>query len=46
MPEAGLKLVVDQARDAMKIERAVASSEVADSTLLREAQKEMGIKAR
>jgi ABC-type nitrate/sulfonate/bicarbonate transport system substrate-binding protein len=46
MPEAGLKLVVDQARDAMKIERAVANSEVADFRLLREAQKELGIIAR
>src|SRR4030095_1895913 len=46
MPEAGLKLVIDQGREAMKIDRSVASSEVADLTILREVQKEMGIKPR
>lgn len=44
IPEAGLKLVMDQGREAMKIERAVAGSEVADTSLLREVYKEMGIK--
>ncbi len=44
IPEAGLKLVIDQGREAMKIERAVASSEVTDSALLREVHKEIGIK--
>jgi len=44
MPEAGLKLVVDQAREAMKIDRPVANSEVADFTIIREAQKELGIR--
>jgi ABC-type nitrate/sulfonate/bicarbonate transport system substrate-binding protein len=44
IPEAGLKLVVDQGREAMKIERAVASSEVAEFSLLREVHKEMGIR--
>ena len=42
IPEAGLKLVIDQGRDAMKIERAVANSEVSDMSLLREVQKELG----
>jgi NitT/TauT family transport system substrate-binding protein len=46
MPEAGLKLVIDQGREAMKIDRPVANSEVADLTILREVQKEMGIKPR
>ena len=46
IPEAGLKLVIDQAREAMKIQRPVAISEVADPTILREAQKELGIKPR
>ena len=41
IPDGGLKLVIDQGREAMKIERPVASSEVADMTLLREAQKEL-----
>jgi len=42
--ESGLKLVVDQGREAMKIERSVANSEVADFNLIREVQKELGIK--
>ena len=44
MPEAGLKLVVDQGREAMKIERPVANSEVADFIIIREAQMELGIR--
>ena len=44
IPEAGLKLVIDQGREAMKIERAVASAEIADFNLLREAHKELEIK--
>jgi hypothetical protein len=39
---AGLKLVIDQGREAMKIDRAVSNLEVADMSLLREAQKELG----
>jgi hypothetical protein len=46
MPEAGLKLVIDQGREAMKIERAVGNSEVADFALLREAQKELAGRTR
>ena len=42
--ESGLKLVIDQGREAMKIERSVANSEVADFNLIREVQKELGIK--
>jgi NitT/TauT family transport system substrate-binding protein len=41
IPEAGLKLVIDQGREAMKIERPVANSEVSDVSLLREVQKEL-----
>jgi len=41
IPDAGLKLVIDQAREAMKIERAVANSDVADMSLLHEVQKEL-----
>jgi NitT/TauT family transport system substrate-binding protein len=44
--ESGLKLVIDQGREAMKIERPVASSEVADFTFIREVQRELGIKPR
>ena len=46
IPEAGLKLVIDQGREAMKIDKAVASSEVADFSLLREVHKELGAKNR
>ena len=44
--ESGLKLVIDQGREAMKIERAVVISEVAEFGFLCDAQKELGIKAR
>jgi hypothetical protein len=39
-----LKVVIDQGREAMKIERVVVNIEVADFALLREVHKEMGIK--
>jgi len=44
--ESGLRLVIDQGRQAMKIDRPVAIEEVADFAPLREAQKELGIKGR
>ena len=44
LSESGLKLVIDQGREAMKIERPVANSEVADFTLIRDVQKELGIR--
>jgi NitT/TauT family transport system substrate-binding protein len=46
MSESGLKLVIDQGREAMKIERPVANAEVADFSIIREVQRELGIKAR
>jgi NitT/TauT family transport system substrate-binding protein len=46
VPEDGLKLVIDQARHSAKIAREVAPAEVADLTFLRQAQSELGIKAR
>lgn len=46
VPEDGLRLVIEQAKKAAKITREVSSSEVADFTLLREAQREIGIKIR
>ncbi|MGH7873050.1 MAG: ABC transporter substrate-binding protein [Candidatus Binatia bacterium] len=42
--ESGLKIVIDQGREAMKIERPVAGSEVADFAIIKEVQKELGIK--
>jgi NitT/TauT family transport system substrate-binding protein len=46
LAESGLRLVIDQGRQAMKIDRPVAIEEVADFAPLREAQKELGIKGR
>jgi NitT/TauT family transport system substrate-binding protein len=46
VPDDGLKLVIEQARRSAKVTREVAPSEVADLTFLREAQAELGIKAR
>jgi len=46
IPESGLKLVIDQARQALKMDQPVAADQVADLGPLREAQKELGIKGR
>ncbi len=44
MFEKGLRLVVKETKKALKVHREVAFSEVADLSILREAQKELGIK--
>jgi NitT/TauT family transport system substrate-binding protein len=46
IPATGLKLVIDQSRQALKVEKAIAPEDVADFGPLREAQKELGIKGR
>ena len=46
IPDDGLLAVIDQAVKETKLTRQVAMSEVADTSLLREAQKELGIKGR
>ena len=46
IPDDGLLAVIDQAVRETKLTRQVALGEVADTTLLREAQRELGIKAR
>src|SRR5574341_640957 len=46
VPEDGLKLVIDQARRSAKVTREVAPGEVVDLSFLRQAQAELGIKAR
>ncbi len=43
IPEDGLRLVVEEARNDLGISRAVSFGEIADTTLLREAQRELGI---
>ena len=46
VPEDGLKLVIEQARRNAKVTRDIMPNEVVDLTFLREAQTELGIKAR
>ena len=46
IPESGLRLVLEQARSEANLTREVAVGEVADLLLLREAQKELGIKGK
>jgi NitT/TauT family transport system substrate-binding protein len=46
MTENGLKVVIDQARQSMNIDRPVAISDVADFNFVRDAQRELGIKGR
>ena len=41
-----MKLVIDQARRSAKVTREVSPNEVVDLSFLREAQAELGIKAR
>ncbi len=43
-PEAGLRLIVDEAKKTAKIDREIPLSEIADLSILKEAQKELGIK--
>ena len=46
LPEDGLRLLIEEAKKAAKVSREIASSEVADLSILREAQKELGIQGR
>jgi NitT/TauT family transport system substrate-binding protein len=46
MTENGLKVVIDQAKQSMNIDRPIAVSEVADFNFVRDAQRELGIKGR
>ena len=46
IPESGLKLVIDQSRQALKMDQPVSPDQVADLGPLRDAQKELGIKGR
>jgi NitT/TauT family transport system substrate-binding protein len=46
VPEKGLLLVIDELKKLGKVEREISLSEVADLSILREAQRELGIKAR
>jgi ABC-type nitrate/sulfonate/bicarbonate transport system substrate-binding protein len=44
LPEAGLRLIIEEAKKTAKIEREIPLSDIADMSILREAQKELGIK--
>jgi len=46
IPEEGLRVVIEQAVKEAKITREIPLSEVSDVTILREAQRELGIKGR
>ena len=46
IPESGLRLVLDQAKSEANLSREIAVAEVAELSLLRDAQKELGIKGR
>lgn len=46
IPEKGLRLVIEDAKSALKIQREVSFAEVADDSLVKEVQREMKIKVR
>lgn len=46
IPEKGLRLVIEDAKSALKIDRDIAYSEVADFSLVKEAQRELKVKGR
>jgi ABC-type nitrate/sulfonate/bicarbonate transport system substrate-binding protein len=46
VPEAGLRLIIDEAKKTAKVDREVSLNDVADLSILRAAQKELGIKER
>jgi len=46
LPEDGIRLVIEEAKKAAKVDRQVSVSDVADLSILREAQRELGIKGK
>ena len=46
LPEEGLRVLIDEAKRAAKLDRDVPFDQVADFSILREAQREMGIKTK
>jgi NitT/TauT family transport system substrate-binding protein len=46
VPEKGLLLVIEELKKVAKVEREISPSEVADLSILKEAQRELGIKER
>jgi hypothetical protein len=43
-PEDGMRLVIEEAKRSAKISREVSMKDVADLSILKEAQRELGIK--
>jgi ABC-type nitrate/sulfonate/bicarbonate transport system substrate-binding protein len=46
MPEDGLRLVIEEAKRTAKVNREISINEVEDLSILKEAQKELGVKGR
>jgi hypothetical protein len=46
LPENGLRLLIEEAKRVGKVSREVSFGEVSDLTILREAQRELGIKGK
>ena len=46
LPEAGLRLIIEEAKKTAKVEREIPLNEIADLSILREAQKELGVRPR
>jgi hypothetical protein len=46
VPEKGMLLVIDELKKLGKVEREISLSEVADLSILKDAQKELGITAK
>jgi NitT/TauT family transport system substrate-binding protein len=44
LPDSGLRLLIDEAKRVTKVDREVSPSEVADLAILKEAQRELGMK--
>lgn len=43
LPERGLRLIIEEAKELAKVDREVSSNEVSDLSILRQAQRELGI---
>jgi len=46
LSDNGIRLLIDEAKKQARVEREISPSEVADLSILREAQKELGIKTK
>ena len=46
LSEAGLRLIIDEAKKTAKVERTIALNEIADLSILKQAQKELAIKTK